>query len=234
MAVVERTAVSIEISKIRNPFVPVTSGNCLKIAAATDWATLSGAFLWTSRWSCFFKANVLSTPNNAARVICNDSEEIIMTVNGLKVQQGGANVTSANILIYNQWHDYGIVYDGSYCHFHRDGARISSKALTTNPSTNNWTHTLFSNPAHNRNCDMSVAYLQFYTKAFTPEEVVEHYFGKSKDTTSLRLQLRLNEGTGTTATDSSTSGLNATINNCTWSKFNQPQSTFSYGESSVV
>lgn len=234
MADVDRTAVSVEVTKVRNAYLPVVSGNCLKIDSADDYITPSSAFLWTNRWSCFFKAKVLSTPSNGARLISNDSETILLTVTGIQVTQGGATVVSSSVLIYNEWHDYGIVYDGSFMRFYRDGCPISAKSITTNPSTNNWAYTIFNNPAHNRHCDMSVAYFQFYTKAFTPEQVVAHYFNNSKDTASLKLEYRLNEGTGTTATDSSGNGNNGTITNCSWDKFYVPSSLFSYGETSII
>ena len=183
MAVVNRTAVVVPLDVMRMIQPPLKSDNALRVANATDYIVLPTTWLWGSKWTCFFKAKINSTPNSAARLISNDSEEIILTVTGIKVSQGGGNAQSgAGVLVLGEWHDYAIVYDGKFLRFYRDMAPVDAKALTTNPSTNLWGWTVFNNPAKTRNCDMDVTRFQFYSnRAFSPIEIVAHYRSNPND-----------------------------------------------------
>lgn len=236
MSIVNRTAVVVPVSAFRFTHLPLISDNALHITNASDYVVLPTTWLWGSKWTCFFKANIFSTPNSAARLMSNDSEEIILTVTGIKVVQGGSNIQSgAGVLTLNEWHDYAIVYDGKFVRFYRDMAPIDAKALTTNPSTNAWGWVLFNNPAHTRQCDMDVTRFQFYSnRAFSPEEVVAHYRSKPNDTANMALYLKLNEGTDINAIDSSGNGRNATIAGCSWTTFKLPNAISTYGDVSIA
>lgn len=232
---VSKTGISVPVEKARLAFAPVVSGNCLYVTNPSDYVTLPTTWLWGTRWSCFFKAEIFSTPNSAARLFSNDSETIMLTVGGIQVTQGGGSATSGNVLIWNEWHDYGIVYTGEHLLFYRDGYPVDAKAFTTNPSTNAWAWTLFNRPDHLRQCDMNVAYFQFYNRAFSAEEVLAHLKSNPNDTQNLEVYYKCNEGTGTTLADSSPNERHATITNCAWTTFSLPYSTVTYmGASSIA
>lgn len=219
MAIISRTAVSVLIEKARYLFLPEKTGTSLYVTATNDTAG-TVTFAWGTTYTCFFKAKIFSTPSNAARLIAGASgnDYFLMTVTAIQVSHRGSTATSAsNYLVINEWHDYCITFDGSLVRFYRDGAPIDAQSMTQTPTSTAQAYTLFNRNDGVRQCDMYVKHFQFYTsRVFDSEEVAAHYRSKPIDTTSLSIWHKYDEGTGTTATDSSGNGKNGTIVGCSW------------------
>lgn len=232
---VTKTGISMNVSDARALYLPTTRGNCLDVGTSGDYVG-SVNFAWgTTGYACFFRANIRSTPSSAARLITNSGDEIMLTVFGIKTQHNGASVTSNNVLIYNQWHEYGVVWDGTYVRYYRDGVVISNNYFTTPPSGTANDYYIFNRSDGLRQCDMQVANLHWYNKSFQPDEVIKHYRQTPEDTQNLVFYYRFNEGTGATATDSSGNSLNASITGCSWTTYSLPNSIYSYyGATSIA
>jgi len=216
MTVVTKTGFSLSIGQARNIPQPVT-GNCFSFAANGDYLGPVN-FAWNTRWSCFFRAYIRSVPLNAARIIDNGGANgILLTGTGVQVTNHTTSVTGTNVLVLNAWHDYGIVYDGSYVNFYRDGFLISQNAMTQDPYLSNYNYYIFNRDTGDRNCDMLVRDFMWFNSAKTQIDIYNLTRGGS-DNSSL-FTFKLNEGTATAAIDSSGNGYTTTLHGGSWSNY---------------
>lgn len=234
-AQVTKTGVVLSVAEARMTHVPNKKGKCLDVASnGDDLGPVN--FAWsTTGYKISFKANIRSTPSSAARLITNNTNEILLTVNGIKVQHNGSSVTSNNVLIYDQWYDYDIEWDGEFVKYYRDGVLISSNYFTTAPSSTADDYCIFNRSDGLRNCDMKVAQLRWHNKSFGTENTLRMYRQNPNDTENLEFLYKLDEGMGSTATDSSSNGRDLTITGCSWSSYLLPSSEVAYfGATSVI
>jgi len=69
---------------------------------------------------------------------------------------------------------------------------------------------------HNNFLECVADGIRVYSRALSPTEAAEHFVGNYKDETGLMLYLKLDEGSGTIANDSSGRGNNGTIRGASW------------------
>lgn len=230
MATKNKTAVSVPVNVARFASPPVKSGSMLQARTTGDMIEAI-SFDWGSRWTVFFKAVIYSSVGGSARFIIapDESNYIMLSLTGIKVQQGGASTTFDGLTEYDVLHDYAIVYDGEFIRCYRDMAPVSAAAFTTDPYSGAKDYTILNRAAGDRVCNMDVAYIQFYAdRAFSPEEIVAHYRSNPEDTENLVLSLRLQEGSGAVATNTAPGGVDGVIAGCSWGTFDTPHSKVTY------
>lgn len=216
---VTKTGISMPINKIRFTTYPVLSGNCLDIATTDDHVG-PVTYAWGSTYSLFFRAYVRSTPLNAARFIdASFNNKVMLTVTGIQCTHNGTSYTSSSVLVINEWHDYAVVYDGVHIRYYRDGVVVECLVAPVAPETNSRAYYFFNRSDGVRQCDMKIAYLQWFNRGMQPEEVFAHYHSDANNTDSLILSYGFQEGTGTAITDASGNGYNTTVTGCTWGTF---------------
>lgn len=233
MANVNHTGISVPLEYARYRYLPKKTGNCLKVTTNGD---LVGpvTFRWPSRYTIFFRANPTTLPASARLISGEEVNSIILTISGIKVTHGGPSVTSTSvILVAGSWHDYAIVFDGSFARFFRDLYPVGGNAFTYVPSNFNLPHYFFNNSGGQRACDMQVTNFQMYSRAFSSAEVARHGRQKARDSRDLLFDYHLEEGVGAIANDSGPNAYHAAISGCAWqtSNFNLAKTT--YGETSI-
>lgn len=233
MSVISKTGISAKVSDARFKYLPKKSGNCLNIANVNEGIGPIN-FAWPTRYTIFFRLNPNSLPGSA-RLIDGLENEILLTVSGIKVQHNAGSITTnSGVLIQGEVHDYAIVYDGQFVRTYRDLVPVDAKALTTNPLTAARDYYIFNRSDGQRNCDGKFAEFQFYGIAFSPDEIVAHGRSNPNEQKNLLLRLKLDEGSGAIAHDSSLNGRDGTIIGGTWQTYKMAISKVTYGDVSVT
>ena len=118
------------------------------------------------------------------------------------------------------WHYLVATYDNTNAKIYLDGVEIATKALTGslyNSSTKLAIGALGGGSLPTNNMNGDIAEVSVWDKAFTAEEVLTAYNTRVyPDTTNQKGYWKLDEGTGSTAADSSTNDNNGTITGATW------------------
>ena len=167
---------------------------------------------YTNKWSIFLRTNVRSNGGSSAGRITEDGigQQIIITGSGaVQILQHGVTITSAaGFFIYNEWHDYAIVYDQNKIYFYRDGHYFDSADITDDPWQSSAPNCYFFNrQAGSRQWDGPVRDFMLYkARALSQREVIALHTGRMSDNVNRFIWWRMNDLSGTTAADSSSNG----------------------------
>jgi hypothetical protein len=129
-----------------------------------------------------------------------------------------ANLGNINSVRYDDgnWHLLTVTYNGATVAAYIDGVSIKTASATGNLATNS--NTLYI--ANNGGTEWYKGLmddLKLYSTGFTSTQVSNYYRGLYNPTDNLNLHLKFDEGTGTSATDSSGKSNTGTLSNATYS-----------------
>ena len=235
MAVVNPTGIVVPVAVMRRAHYSLTAVYALSLSAAGD---LVGpiSFSWGTTFTCFFRANIVST-TNVPRLLENSSGQgILFTGTSIKITlvSAGGTVASAqstpNVLLLNQWHDYAIVFDGQYMRVYRNGIPADNQSLVGEPDTTSKAYTIFNRTAGDRNCTMAIYEFQWYNRPFSPIEIVGHYNSDPNNNAGLVFRYKLHEGSGSDILDSSKNNLNTKLTGGLWSMLSNAANPNTYGD----
>lgn len=125
------------------------------------------------------------------------------------------SITFANAIPLNKWFRFALSYDGATAKLYINGQLFGSIAYTEtwNPSPN----TLVIGSRDGTDFfNGNIESIQIFNRILTLEEIKNIHFNNILPTSGIALNLPLNEGSGTTAYDSSGNGNNGTITGATW------------------
>lgn len=130
---------------------------------------------------------------------------LINNANAIAVGNGASTKTSASNVVSNgKWQHLVVTYDGSNVNYYVNAVAISPVAQTVNPTVNS-ADLFVGNKASLANVfDGLMDDLRIYKdRVLTPTEITNLFYGQEPSPTGLSLQYKFNEGSGTSATDSS-------------------------------
>lgn len=199
-------------------------GKCLLSGAAVgDLITVSnlGGTTIGDTYSVSFWAKFKSMGNTTEARIFNKGVDLVLlkTNKAAQVNHSGTVATSlANYTPYDEvWRHYVITYDGANAKFYRNGALFDTQAITQNPTDTAAVLTFINRTSESRAIDGKIDEIAFYkNKALSLAEIEGIYYNGTYPS-GLLLHYKLDEGSGTTATDTSGNGNNGTITSATYS-----------------
>jgi len=110
----------------------------------------------------------------------------------------------------NRWHHFVATYDGEYLVTYKDGEITSSdyySGFSFSPDT-------FSSGNYFRG---DICLIRLYSRALSPDEVKDRYINNTDIRDGLFIEYKFTEGSGSTLTDTSGNGYNASITGAVWS-----------------
>ena len=138
--------------------------------------------------------------------------------NTLFVNNGASSKTFASsAYTFGVPHLCVITYDGSNLRLYIDGALFDTVAQTTNPSANSNTLYIGNRSGNDRTADADLDDIRIYKgRVLDGTEIANLFAGIDPTTTNLSAHWKFDEGSGTSATDSSGNSATGTISNATY------------------
>lgn len=142
----------------------------------------------------------------------------INNANQLAVENGASSKTSnTGILTYNAWQHVAVTYNGANVTFYVNGVAQGSPAQTTNPTVNTNNFVVGNTVAADGTFNGLIDDVRVYSEALTATQILNLYYGIEPPTTNLELWHKFDEGSGTSAIDSSGNSNTGTISGATYS-----------------
>lgn len=192
-------------------------GTCLDFDGVNDNVSIGNAALGTAMsaaytMSVWLKRGRLSTKEDIFRGNNSDSLHFNFNANNtLRIYHAGttpnATTTSATYYDYG-WHMYTATYNGSTIKIYRDATEIATQGVTGSLGLDG---TLTLNSAVGDFFKGLMDEARIWNVALTPTEITELYYRNTVRSTNLQRSYVLDEGSGTTATDTSSNAVDGTI-----------------------
>lgn len=214
-------------SAVSNRFKIRDMGTCLNFDGVDDVVTvahsvsvnLDGPFTMLA-W-----INTISLGESNSGRIFDKGNAYLWQINsfgGMTIFNGASSKNSDNGIISSllkKWIHVGVTYDGSNIRFYINGTIVGSPvAQTTNPSTNSNDLTIGNRAGTDRTFSGKIDEPTIFKgRALTAAEISQYYYTGVLSTTNLSGRWLFDEGSGTTATDSSGNGNTGTITGATYS-----------------
>ena len=121
-------------------------------------------------------------------------------------------------IIYNEWVHLAFTMDGSEWKLYTNGTLAETITTTTLPPVDDIDLRMFDHaiPENDRNMDGYMHDVRIWSSVRSQQEIADNMYELSGDTTDLVANWKLDEGTGTTAGDSSGNNHDGTLTGISW------------------
>lgn len=186
------------------------TGSVTGVAAATAAKTVS----------CWVKWNIKLNSKTIWSFDSNASPQYSLNVSAGGTLQigkwtGGTLVSFPTFPLLNRWVHIVWTYNGTTHTAYLNGISVNTSTTASDAGTPT-TLTLFDYSGHNQAFNGLLKDFRTYNRELSASEVSDLYYGREPSTSSLVIRYKMNEGSGTTLTNSATGG-NGTITNSTYS-----------------